>query len=243
MSMEPRGCSQCAKRTGAAVAVMVFVALVFLSSSWVSEASQGGGAVEWQLLSFPGIEPTRFLVDREHQIEVDAKNSSAVMYRPVAADEGESNVLRWRWRVEMANMTADLSRKGHDDRPLAIHLLFPPKGGERSPGDGAKATDKPDLRDLLANGFVLTYVWGGAQGQGARVPNPYFEGRGWQIILRDAGAQTRRWFEEEVNFDRDFEKAFGFTPPMPGFIAISGDSDDSSSHSIGKIADVTFIDE
>jgi len=45
MSMEPRSCYHRASRTGAAVAVMVFVALVSLSSSRAPEASQGGGAV------------------------------------------------------------------------------------------------------------------------------------------------------------------------------------------------------
>ena len=229
--------AELARVTMSAIVLTVLTLVPFAGSV---SASKDDGAFGWKVLSFPGVEPTRFMIGQDRQIEVIANRSSAVLYRPLAADEAALRFLSWRWRVEMADMTADLSRKGKDDRPLAIHLLFPPTRGD---GGEREATGKPDIPELLAEGFVLTYVWGGAQGQGARVPNPYFDGRGWQIILRDAGADTRRWFEEKVNFDHDFEKAFGFAPPIPGFIAISGDSDDSRSQSIGKIADMTFTDE
>jgi hypothetical protein len=43
---------------------------------------------------------------------------------------------------------------------------------------------------------------------------------------------------ESIDIVSDFEKAFGYSPPMVRLIAISADTDDKRGVSAGKVADL-----
>ena len=93
---------------------------------------------------------------------------------------------------------------------------------------------------LALAGAVLTYVWGGSQQPGDMIANPYFDDRGRIIVLRSSAEATGRWFEEEIDFIADFQRAFGYTPAQPLYVAISADSDDTGGRSHGVVAELTF---
>ena len=79
----------------------------------------------WRVIAFPGIAETRFFGRPEGVIEVNAMDSSALLFRSVPSAQRNSRYLSWRWRVDKSTHPSDLTVKGRDDRPIALHIWFP----------------------------------------------------------------------------------------------------------------------
>ena len=194
-------------------------------------------AAGWMLLTLPGKAVTRFSGRGDGAIEVVADDSVAFLYKPVPAADGGKRRLRWRWRVEESAPPSDLSEKGADDRPLALHLCFPDETEPASFWQGlGRALARTFHRPL--SGKVITYVWGGTQPRGTKLANPHFESKGVIIVLRPGDEATGRWFTEEIDYAADFEMAFGYRPPPLAYLAISADSDDRTGRMSSVIADI-----
>ena len=201
---------------------------------------QSGFAAEgWRVLEVPGKTPTRFMVSKGGQIKVTAQESVGFLYRRVASAGGTAMRLAWRWRVDQTPPPTDQAMKGMDDRPLAVHVWFEGEDG---------ATGQWSLLDRIGAwmlnhplpGKALTYVWGGTGQRGDRLPNPYLESTGHIIILRPGDSAVGRWFSESVDIAADYERAFGYRPSRPAFVAISADTDDKRGMSMGVVSDITF---
>lgn len=191
----------------------------------------------WQLIAFSGKPATRFAGKPDGSIEVVAERSVAFLYRDVSALSGHQRYLFWRWRVDETIPATDLSRKGQDDRPLALHLSFP---GDRR--NSLWQSLRRMLVDVPLSGKVITYVWGGAGRRGDRLQNPYLRRDGVLYILRPSDAPTGQWFTEKIDIDADFSRAFGYSAPSPMYVLLSADTDDTASRSMGSIADIVFTD-
>ena len=110
--------------TGAAV----ILGLVFLAQpagSQVLPVKPDLSKAGWKVLTFAGKPATQFIGRADGAIQVTAADSVAILYRKVSDGDKQKRQLTWRWRVDKATPATDLSRKGHDDRPLAIHVVFP----------------------------------------------------------------------------------------------------------------------
>ncbi len=193
----------------------------------------------WRLLAVPGKAEASFFAERSDAIQVSAEMAVGFLYRPVDNSMGTKRRLGWRWRVDRAVPATDLTLAGADDRSLAVHVVFP------APTERMNFWERLDLAITGAvapplAGSVLTYVWGGTQEQGAMVDNPYLDSRGRIIVLRSSSTPTGEWMVEEIDLIADFERAFGYTPDQPLYIAISADSDDTDSSSLGMVAGLTF---
>ncbi len=192
----------------------------------------------WKVLTLSRKPPTHFVGRVDGVIKVTAESSVAFLYRDVPSASQHKRYLSWRWRVDLAMTPTDLSRKGHDDRPLALHVSFPSRSNKR------------DLWQRLRRAFIgaplsgklLTYVWGGIGQRGDKLVNPHVEGDGVIYILRSGHTPTGQWFTEKIDIAADFERAFGYEAPPPIYIVVSADTDDTASRSIGWIADITFTD-
>lgn len=127
----------------------------------------------------------------------------------------------WNWSVDQSVPATDLRQKGGDDRNISIYFVFLPEAD-------ANAMEGANIRQLNANPNVriLQYVWGGNHSRGAIQNSPYAPGQGANVILRQAGTGSN---SENVNLARDYASAFGGTPGALVGIAVSGDSDDTSS--------------
>jgi hypothetical protein len=127
----------------------------------------------------------------------------------------------WQWQVHKGVPATDLTRKGGDDRNLALYFVFLPK-------QIAARMQDADVLDLMeAPGVrVLMYVWGGNHVQGQILPTPYLGERGRTIIRRMAGTGAE---DETVDLAKDYQSAFG--EPMESLVglAISADSDDTGT--------------
>ncbi len=191
----------------------------------------------WKILKIPGKAATEFRAAPDGSIYVSASESVGFLYRELPKSANPITRLSWRWRVDVTPPSTDLSMKGKDDRPLAIHICFDTEDAPRSRWSLLDQVGRWTRTSPL-RGKVLTYVWGGTHNRGDRIENPYFKSKGQIIILRPGDSPTGRWFMESIDIAGDFEKAFGYPPPMVRLIAISADTDDKRGMSVGKIADL-----
>ena len=198
------------------------------------------GAAGWRLLPVPGRAEADFAPAGADGIAVEADRAVAFLYRPVEQGMGPKRRLLFKWRVDRAVPSTDLSRASGDDRSLAVHLVFPLDETELTFWERMEHALTRLVAPPLA-GRVLTYVWGGSHPKGTVVANPYLSDmRGKIIILRGRDDAVGRWFREDIDFVADFRKVFGYRPPAPAFLAISADSDDTGSRAVGRVAEIAF---
>jgi hypothetical protein len=196
-------------------------------------------AAGWQVLHVGHGPPTQFRREANGAIAVAADGGAAFLYRPLAPGEAAAQ-LTWRWQVAMAPPPSDPARAGHDDRPLAVHVLFanPPGSGLF---DGIRRAVRRQLLGAPFAGRLITYMWGGTAPAGTRLANPYLPEDGSIVVLRDGRAPLGTWTSERVDPAADYAAAFGAPAPPPTHIAISADADDLGGRSLGWIADLAFV--
>ncbi|MEM7221937.1 MAG: DUF3047 domain-containing protein [Pseudomonadota bacterium] len=190
----------------------------------------------WRLLELPGKPPARFSGSERTGLQVSADGGVGFLYRPLADGEAGKARMSWHWRVDSAPPPSDLSVKGADDRPLAIHLWFPE---ENSFWGGLKSAAGA-LFDVPVPGKVLTYVWGGTQARGEKLVNPHLRDDGVLIVLRSGRQAPGGWVREQIDIAADFQMGFGYPPPAAAYIAISADSDDRPGRSLALVKDIRF---
>jgi Protein of unknown function (DUF3047) len=198
-------------------------------------------AAGWRELEVKGKPANRFLGHPDGSIEVVSSSSVSRLYRPVEVDLDATPVLTWRWRVDQPVPATDLTKKGEDDTALTLYVGFP--------WDPEKASLKERLtRPLVeayagedAPGRVLAYVFGGKERRGEVVTSPHLGSSGFMRVLRPADSPTGQWFQERVDLVADYREAFDEDPPDPSQIAISADTDDTSSTSRGFVDDLAFV--
>jgi len=196
-----------------------------------------GSSHGWKILEIPGKAPNAYTVQSNGVIEVESRAAVSILYRELDAKDRRGQRLTWRWRVERSVPATDLTKRGADDRDLAVHVWF---------SDGSETVDWPRRFYTWALGVIgfppigrtLTYVWGGDARRGDRLANPHPETEGAIVVLRPSGTAENRWFSETVDVLSDYRRAFGDPVREPKFIAVSSDSDDTGSISRGRIADL-----
>ena len=84
----------------------------------------------------------------------------------------------------------DQTRKGGDDRNIALYFVFAPSN------DISKAQNN-NIKHLMSapSTRVLMYVFGGKHQRGDILPSPYLKGFGKTVVLRPAGTGS---FKETV---------------------------------------------
>lgn len=154
-------------------------------------------------------------------VEIASDAEVSLIWKPVARGDWRARRASWDWSVSQSVPATDLTRKGGDDRNLALYFVFLPEAQAEQMQDAS-------VRRLLAADAarVLVYVWGGAAGRGAVLPSPYLGARGKTVIRRPAGTGS---FSENVDLAGDYARAFGGSPGALVGLAVSADSDDTNS--------------
>jgi len=194
----------------------------------LDDALTGAG---WDEILFEDAEPNQFGAITESGrvigVNVTSDRTVSVAFLTLDTDIRSNPVLSWQWRSELAGVDTDTTRKGGDDRTLAIYIAFPWQQKEASFSEQLQRPLIEALKGRNTPGRVLTYVWGGGADLGERFENPYTGKYGVMIIRKLPSADTGRWYTEEVDIVRDFKAAFGFEPADPIYIAVGADSDDT----------------
>lgn len=228
---------------GPAVALLVGVATL---SHGAGAAGHGDvdpalAAAGWKAFEFSNIRPASFAKSDDGGLDVRSRDGASIIYRMLSAQEMQCRKLKWRWRVEQSVPATDLTEVGKDDRDIAVHLWFP----EQEKGGMWKALGRAfsAAAGLPVTGKALTYVFGGKGARLESAVNPHSGLDGVMIMLRPTGTPLGKWFEEEIDFAADYQKAFGTPAPQPAYIAISTDSDDTDTESAGRVARIMFLDQ
>lgn len=186
-------------------------------------------ATGWQSVSFPRRRGASFSASGKDAVVVETAGGIGLLWHAVPRQVAQAEDARWRWQKTQGVGPTDLTRKGGDDRVLAVYFAF------------AKPSDAgTDLTTLLRKGRaqVLLYVWGGAAKPETVLQLPYFDGRGRTIVKRAANAKPGIWFDEQAAVRSDFKRAFGKAPGHLVAVAISSDADDTGGRNVAALADL-----
>lgn len=202
-------------------------------------AAQSLAELGWSVFTLDDKKPTHFAL-QGRSIEVLSDNSVAFLYRRLTPDEAKAGCASWQWLVQQTMAPTDLSKQGADDRPLAVHLVFP--FPDESVGLWTWARRKIVARKTgdVFKGRSLTYVWGGTRPAGSWMPNPFAPKDAALLTLQPGSAALNQWRQESIRFRDDYERIFKAHAPDPVLVVISGDSDDTHTQANGYIANLDF---
>ena len=163
---------------------------------------------------------------------VQSDGSVSMAYRAVPEGLWGANKASWKWSVDQSVPATDLRNKGGDDRNLAMYAVFLPEAdAQKLKGAG--------IRKLLNSDAarVLVYVWGGNHGRGQVLASPYLGSRGKTVVLRNSSTGSH---SENVDLASDYKRAFGGTKGAVVGLAVSADSDDTSTKVRGSISNLSL---
>lgn len=225
---------------GVLLALSLLGAAVAAVAGIVQAEDPALAAAGWQEIRFDALPSDRYSAGADGSIRVESDKAASMLFRAVEADPAKTPLLRWRWRVDSPAAVTDLTRKGGDDRSLAVYVGFrwePEKASlwERMKRAVVEAKSGPG-----APGRVIAYIWGGAQPAGSLSKSPYSGDGGWNVILRDGAAPLATWLDETVDVAADYARAFGSNAPEVTWIALFADGDDTASRVSGAVAGLDF---
>lgn len=157
--------------------------------------------------------------------------SVSIAWTRVPRENWGAEGASWRWTVDQSVPPTDLSLKGGDDRNISLYFVFVPESI-------APSLEGANIRALLGNDDVriIQYAYGGNHARGQVIPSPYGPtGQGVTITLRQAGTGA---YSETVDLAADYARAFGGEAGALIGLAVSGDSDDTSSMIRAAISDL-----
>ena len=168
---------------------------------------------------------------RGDTLDVVSDGTVSLLYRRVPETLWGATAASWTWAVQQGVVATDLSRKGNDDRNLAIYFVFVDR-------DSATKLSRRSARRLLKNRNTraLVYVWGGDQPPGTIEASPYGPTILKTIYKRAPGTGS---FGEQVDLAADFTRAFGQQRGVLVGIGITADSDDTDGKIVASISGLT----
>jgi hypothetical protein len=174
----------------------------------------------WRHQTFPRRKGNDFSANG-NALAINSDGGVSLFIREVPRENWDARGASWRWRVDQGVPATDLTRKGGEDRNLALYFVFLPQ-------EVAEGLTGASPRRVLTHraARVLVYVWGGDAPRGRILPNPWAGGQGRLVVLRPAGTGNHA---EQVDLRSDFSRAFGADAGALFGLAISADSDDTGA--------------
>lgn len=191
---------------------------------FIAGNAYAGSEFSWKELTFLRYKPVAFNVSNQ-QIDIVSESASSLLYRAISEDEQKKPRVGWSWRVDSSGIKpTPLDVFPGDDRLIGIYIFF-----SKTPGQ----------HDIIQSedGNYIAYIWGSSHHVGEVVNSPDKEGR--LFIVRSHDERKQAWFDESFDYQKDFEKAFGYKG-YPSFIAIGADTDDAKSKTLAAVRNITF---
>jgi hypothetical protein len=199
-------------------------------------------AAGWRKVNWDGIRPAEFSATPEGGIRIRGQGQGSFVSRPL---QGTPGCIAWRWRVDAGPAPTDLTRRGGDDRAVAITIGF--SGFSPSAGFALRAQHavaQASAGEVRLPRSALSYVWGGTgrEGQGGFFSSPWTNGITKIRVLRPADAPRGAWMEERVDLTADWRAAFGGTEvPALMELSISTDAEDTGARVDVQIRDLRQV--
>jgi len=199
----------------------------------------------WRKVVWTGIRPAEFAATATGGIRIRAQGQGSFVARPITGPPG---CLAWRWRVDGGPPATDLTRRGGDDRAIAISIGFAGFG----PGTGFVQRSQHALAQASAGEVrvprsALGYIWGGTGREGAGAPGGFFAspwtgGLTRLRVMRPADAPLGRWMEERVDLAADWRAAFGGGEvPALMEVVISTDAEDTGARVDAQVENLRLV--
>jgi hypothetical protein len=104
----------------------ITVAVLFICPAYGDSIGFGPNleAAGWRVATMPGRAPAKFSVASDGSLEILAEAAVAWLWRPITESDTRSTLARWRWRVDEGVGPTNLTRRGGDDRALALYFVF-----------------------------------------------------------------------------------------------------------------------
>jgi hypothetical protein len=185
----------------------------------------------WTAVEFPGIAPAHFTAADNETLAIATDSAAGMLWRPLSGAMRQARMAHWRWRVDDAVAATDLTKRGADDRAVAIYFVF-------SEQPGAAMSPMQTLASPAVT--ALVYVFGGDKPRGTVIASPHMGERGKFIVLRPADAPKHVWHEESIELAPDYARAFGRKMPALIGVAISSDSDDTRARNRANVQDLAI---
>ena len=219
-----------------AVLLLAPVSAVASGTNLAAELVEQG----WEEIVFDGKTPNRYDSCGAGCVEIETRSSVSMIGKTVDVDISRQRWLDWEWRIEEPAVETDLTKKGGDDRSVAVYVGF-----EYDP-------DSASLSETLLRPFVelsqgddapgrgISYVWGGERSGADVFRNPYQKNSAAVFISRTAEDPTGEWLMESRDVVADYERAFGVAPTGVTHILISADSDDTGADNRAAVRNIQF---
>jgi len=229
------------------IILMCLGVLLFSPFEGRAEIDSALRAQGWLEFTFDDKQENRFIKSGPDQIEVLSERSVSIAYLPFS--EGELDLLEtpylsFAWQHEGQIVDTDISKKGGDDRILAIYLAFPYQSEHASFAEKLMRPFVVASQGRDAPGRLLTYAWAGAPAPGQWFENPYTGKAGYMKVLQSASDETNQpesWRFYKLDIVADFKDRFGYRPPAPSYVAIGVDSDDTGSRFTARVRNLGFV--
>lgn len=192
----------------------------------------------WRSIRFPTIRKhTVYSVQAEGgmrylRAESDDSASGIVYREPFSAFDFPR--ARWRWKVDNIYTRADETTKGGDDHPIRIYVMFFRKPGEAPFLERLRGSVEEKLYGVAPPHSSLIYVWSSRENAEEIMKSPFTD-RARKIVLQRGARNVGTWQEQEVNFVKDYRRAFGTDPPPVATIGIMNDSDNTGEKSVSYV--------
>ncbi len=187
---------------------------------WVGRFDRDG-LEGWQEKRFEGLTRYRLLdLGGERVLRARAVDAASALYRRLRVDLTATPVLRWRWRIEDTLGPIDETRRGGDDYPARVYVLF--SGGL-----------------AFWRTRAINYVWSSRRPAGATWPNAYTE-QARMVAVRSGPGRAGRWIAERRDVRADHRRLFGEDVTAADGIALMTDTDDTGSRATAYYADLHF---
>lgn len=190
------------------------------------------------------VPPTRYRLrewDGVPAVEAHAKQSMALLARPVEVDLERTPVLCWRWRIDAPVASADLTRKSGDDYAARVYLTFEVAPDQLGFATRAKLKLARSIYGQQVPDAAVNYVWDNRHPVGTVRDNAYTD-RARIFVLRSGAAQAGRWIDERRDLLADFRRAFGPLSARLGGLAIATDTDNTGEEAHAGFADFRFVE-
>ena len=199
------------------------------------------GLPGWEELKFDDLTPNTWR-EENGALVVESNNSVSIMYfRPLSVDLSQTPVLTWEWRVDSGPPATDLSRKGGDDRSIAIAVGYAYDSANASMGERMKRVVVEAAAGADAPGRLLDMAWGGSAAPETILRSPYTGSAGRILTKQNANAPTGEWVTESVDLAARYQQEWGNTAPNVISVSVSADTDDTRAVGNARIRNIRFV--
>ncbi|MEX8502201.1 MAG: DUF3047 domain-containing protein [Leptothrix ochracea] len=197
----------------------------------------------WVPVNLPGKRPTTYRwMDQNgaRVIEATADKSASMLRRTLKIDACGEAKVRFSWRLDQANLLADVSQSDLEDASVRVILAFD--------GDHAKLSMRNqalfEMAELMSGErppyATLMYVWDHKAATDSVVVNPRTD-RIRDLVVESGTARLGRWLSYERDVAADYRRVFGEEPGRLIGLAIMTDSDNTGTQAQALYRDVDLV--